>query len=167
MDEDDAHLNNVRWLSSAGETSGSKANVRQKADRSSMPERKYTDINIGEDRWITARDRQGRLDKAIGLDGILEPIEPFLSALETECVAECCGIRAYDLWPDNVARAARQWQGADLSDLMALVRANIEEMSGDECLSHRMNIHLHKQTFLELLDHLADCIRNAGDIDTD
>lgn len=129
-----------------------------------MAERKYTDINIGEDRWIIARDHQGRLDEAIGLDGILEPIEPFLSALETECVADCCGIRAYDLWPDNVARATRQWEGEDLSGLMACVRANVEQSPGDEYLSRRMNLHVHKQTFLELLDHLADCVRSAGDI---
>ena len=46
------------------------------------------DISIGKDKWITFVEPDGQQTRAIELDEILNPIEPFLNSLETECVAE-------------------------------------------------------------------------------
>lgn len=62
-------------------------------------------ISIGKARWITFVELDGRQSSAIELDEILKPIEPFLDSLEKECVAACCGIDAYTLWPEDIAGA--------------------------------------------------------------
>lgn len=122
------------------------------------------DISIGEDKWITFIELDGQQTSAIELDEILKPIESFLNLLETECVAACCGIDAYALWCEDIARAAIQSQISDLSQSIDVTRQRIAATNGDSFVSHRMNNFFHRQTLLQLIDHLAHCVRNAEDV---
>jgi hypothetical protein len=119
------------------------------------------DISIGEDKWITFIELDGQQTSAIELDEILKPIEPFLNLLETECVAACCGIDAYALWRKDIARAAKQSEITDLSQSIDDARQRIATTTGDSFVSHRMNNFFHRQTLLQLIDHIAHCVRNA------
>jgi hypothetical protein len=122
------------------------------------------DISIGKDKWITFIELGGRQSSAIELDGILRPIEPFLNSLETECVAACCGIDAYALWPEDIARAAKQSGIPDLSESIDVARQRIVDTRGDSFVSHRMNNYFDRQTLLQLVDHIAHCVRHADDV---
>jgi hypothetical protein len=122
------------------------------------------DISIGKDKWITFVELDGRQCSAIELDEILKPLEPFLDLLETECVAACCGIDAYALWPEDIAGAANQSEIPDLSQMIAAARQRIVESDAESFLSHRMNNYFDRQTLLQLVDHIADCVCHADDV---
>lgn len=79
-----------------------------------MPKPNRNDISIGKDKWITFIDLVDGQRDAIELDEILKPVEPFLNMLETECVAACCGVDAYSLWPDDIATAAKRLDPIEL-----------------------------------------------------
>jgi hypothetical protein len=130
-----------------------------------MPKPNRNDINIGEDKWITFIELQGRQSNPIDADKILDPIKPFLDRLETECVAACCGIDAYGLWPDDIARATRDFGDPGLPDRIAAVRNRIAEAGGDVFVSHRMNNYFDKQVLLQLLDHIACCVVYGRGVD--
>lgn len=122
------------------------------------------DISIGKDKWITFVELDGRQTSAVELDGILKPIEPFLDSLETECVAACCGIDAYALWPEDIASAARKTELPDLSQSIAAARQRIIEADGDSFVNHRMNNYFDRQTLIQLIDHIAHCVRYADSV---
>jgi hypothetical protein len=126
-----------------------------------MPNR--NDISIGKDKWITFRNVDGRQTAAVELDGILEPVMPFLDMLETECVAACCGIDAYSFWSEDIVRAAARSEGTDLPGQLDDARRQIDAAGADIFVSHRMNNYLDKRTLLELMDHIIYWVGHADD----
>ena len=122
------------------------------------------DISIGEDKWIRFVELDGRQSSAIELDEILKPLAAFLDSLATECVAACCGIDAYALWPQDIACAARKSELSDLPHSIAVARKRIAETDADSFVSQRMNNYFDRQTLLQLLDHIAQCVRDAEDV---
>ncbi|HVJ69793.1 MAG TPA: DUF6331 family protein [Caulifigura sp.] len=113
------------------------------------------DISIGEDKWIKFISVADRRETAIELDPILEPIMPFLTALETDCVAECCGIDAFALWPDDLERAARQFDRATLLQQLDAVLKRVAIADGGTFVSHRLNNYFDRDVLNQLLNHLA------------
>jgi hypothetical protein len=122
------------------------------------------DISIGKGKWITFVELDGQQTDAIDLDEILKPIEPFLNSLETECVAGCCGVDAYALWPEDIAGAAKQSDLSNLSRSIETARKQIIDSGGDSFVSHRMNNFFQRQTLLQLIDHIARCVGHANDV---
>lgn len=120
------------------------------------------DISIGEDKWIPFIDLQGKYHDAVDIDEWLAPILPLLDWLETECVADCCGIDAYGFWPDAIARAAMQAGLPDLAERIAQVRERVASSGGDVFLSHRMNNYFDRQVLLQLIDHIAACLASGA-----
>ena len=120
------------------------------------------DISIGEDKWIPFIDLQGKYHDAVDIDEWLAPILPLLDRLETECVADCCGIDAYGFWPDAIARAAMQAGLPDLAERNAQVRERVAGAGGDVFLSHRMNNYFDRQVLLQLIDHIAACLASGA-----
>ena len=121
------------------------------------------DISVGKDKWITFIELDGQQTIAFELDEVLRPIEPFLNALETNCVAGCCGIDAYALWPDDIVSAAKLSVVADLPRAINDVRMRIVDADADSFVSYRMDNYFHKTTLLQLVDHIAENIRCVDD----
>lgn len=113
------------------------------------------DIRIGEDRWIPFVELNDEFDNAIELDPILSPIAAFLDQLEIHCVAGCCGIDAYGLWPEEIAAAARNTDIKDLARAVDDVLADLNEVPGNAFVSRRMNNYFHRQTLIPLIEHIA------------
>lgn len=122
------------------------------------------DISVGKDKWITFVELDWQQTNAIDLDEILKPIEPFLNSLETECVAGCCGVDAYAFWSEDIAGAAKQSAIPDLSRSIETARQRIIDSGGDSFVSHRMNNFFHRQTLLQLIDHIARCVGHTDDV---
>ena len=122
------------------------------------------DISIGKDKWITFIELDGGQSSAIELDEILKPIEPFVTSLETECVAACCGIGAYALWPEDIATAAKHTDRAELRRCLDAVQTHIAKTNGDTFVSQRMNNFFHRATLLELFNHIGYWIEHADDV---
>ncbi len=116
------------------------------------------DICIGQDQWIKAIDFDFKTAPMADLDPMLDEIIEFLKTMETECVAGCCGLDAFDFWPDGIKKAAESFDRSILErairDLACKIRALEPEILGSKTL----NVYLHKSVFLDLLDHILKCL---------
>jgi hypothetical protein len=115
------------------------------------------DISIGKDAWIefvAIADRPS--EQAVSIDHLIAPMESFWSALETNCIAGCCGIRAFSLWPDTITTASRSQDSQILvRDLVAL-RHYIEQSGADMFVSERLNTYFDKRVILQIIDHIQN-----------
>ena len=112
------------------------------------------DISIGKDQWITFIDVIGRQDRAVSFDHLIAPLESFWTALETNCVAGCCGIDAFSLWPEDIRRATSAVDSKSLADSLALLREFVEHSSADIFVSQRLNNYFDRLVLLQLIDHI-------------
>ncbi|WP_321895520.1 DUF6331 family protein [Burkholderia cepacia] len=127
------------------------------------------DIDIGPDRWIEFGDLSGGQAQAVAIDPCLAGVMSLIDALETDCVAECCGIDAFGFWPDEIAVAVSTLDRAALArladDLLSVQRA-IDALPSDLVVSTRMNQFFRKAVLVELLAHIRttiDAIRSQRD----
>ncbi|WP_423381231.1 DUF6331 family protein [Burkholderia sp. LMG 32019] len=127
------------------------------------------DIGIGPDRWIEFGDLSGGQAQAVAIDPCLAAVMPLIDALETDCVAACCGIDAFGFWPDEIAVAvgARDRDAlARLADDLLSAQRSIDALPSDLVVSARMNQYFRKAVVLELLAHIRttiDAIRSQCD----
>ncbi|WP_236027466.1 DUF6331 family protein [Burkholderia aenigmatica] len=127
------------------------------------------DISIGPDRWIEFGDPTGEQAQAVAIDPCLAAVMPLIDALETDCVAECCGIDAFVFWPDEIAGAVgtRDREAlAQLADDLLSVQRSIDALPSNLVVSTRMNQYFRKAAMLALLAHLrttVDAIRSQRD----
>lgn len=129
-----------------------------------MPKRNRNDISIGKDKWLTIIELNDCHSNAIELDEILKPVMEFFNLLETECVAACCGIVAYALWPEDIAKAAKHVGLTELQRCFHGVQTRIAEIEGNTLVSRRMNNFFHKATLVELFNHIEYWIAHADDV---
>jgi hypothetical protein len=124
-----------------------------------MPTRPHKNaIWIGDDRWIEFIDLDGRYDQAVHVDAPLSSLEAFWSALETMCVAGCCGFDAFDFSPEGIAEAARGLPHARLHDQLEEAIRVVEKLDTTVVVSRRLNNLADKRTFLALLSHVKACL---------
>ncbi|OXI84408.1 hypothetical protein CFB40_25635 [Burkholderia sp. AU31652] len=119
------------------------------------------DISIGPDRWIEFGDLSGGHAHAATIDACLAEVMPLIDALETNCVAECCGIDAFGFWPDEikVAVATRDRDAlARLADDLLTVQHSIDALPSDFVVSTRMNQYFRKAVVVELLAHIRTTV---------
>lgn len=118
------------------------------------------DISIGEDCWITFGDTED-FSRAVEIDPYLAPILPFLESLEVVCVAGCCGIDAFCLWPEEIEKATAA-MGENQRQLLATnlmgVHDEIDRLSSDTLCSTRINQCFPKSVFMELLAHIRGVV---------
>jgi len=113
------------------------------------------DICIGPGEWITSVDIDAKqISSAVDIDPLLSSMADFLARLETNCVAECCGIDAFDLWPENIRRAAALSGDRTLHQKLAALKAFIVEREADCFGGIRLNNYFHRNTLLQLVDHI-------------
>ena len=120
-------------------------------------DRQY-DIRIGDDAWIEFIDLDGRYDRAVDIDGLLGELWPLICRLETHCVAGCCGIDAYDFTREGVATALLELDCAHLHAACAAAKAAVTAAASEVLKSAAMNHFADKRVFLQLLEHLDECI---------
>ena len=116
------------------------------------------DIQIADDAWIEYIDIAGRYDQAIDIDALLDGLWPLICRLETHCVAGCCGMDAYDFTRDGVAMALLELDRAHLHAACAAARIAMAATASDVLLSNTMNHYADKRVFLQLIEHLDECI---------
>ena len=120
-------------------------------------DRQY-DIQIGDDAWIEFIDLDGRYAQASDIDALLGELWPLICRLETHCVAGCCGMDAYDFTREGVATALLELDRAQLHAACAAARIAVAATASDVLLSNTMNHYADKRVFLQLLEHLDECI---------
>lgn len=119
------------------------------------------DISIGQDQWISFGKLADGQASAVQIDPALAPIMPLIDRLETECVAGCCGIDAFGLWPDAIEQAIATMDQSELGRLvsdLASAQGEIERLPCEVVVSMRMNQSFRKAVFLEVLTHLRNVV---------
>ncbi|AWV03933.1 hypothetical protein DM992_32705 [Burkholderia sp. JP2-270] len=121
------------------------------------------DISIGQDRRIEFGNLADGQGQAVAIDPYLATVMPLIDALETYCVAACCGIDAFGFRPDEIAVAVGTWHHdalERLADDLLSVQHAIEALPADIVVSTRMNQYCRKAVMLELLAHLRTAVDN-------
>lgn len=119
-----------------------------------MSEEHKNDISIGENQWIPFVDISSRFDSAVDIDPLILRVDDLWSALETKCVAGCCGIDAFALWPEDIEKAKTSLNLKNLLPELNSIRAEIIAIPEDVVSSNRLNNWFDKSVFLALLEHL-------------
>ena len=130
-----------------------------------MPKPNPNDISIGPDKWITFVDLSDRPRAgAVSIDQFVLPMEPFWSALETECVAGCCGIDAFSLWPEDIRTVCRSQDRQAIESSLGSLREFVEKSSADTFVSSRMNNLFEKSVLRELIQHIQSCVASEESV---
>lgn len=111
-------------------------------------------IPIGEGKWIEFIDLTGRYESAIEIDPLLKDLEPLWSALETQCVAGCCGLDAFDFYPENIANAKQVIDTSAVCQNLSSLQSALKELDGGVVLSRRLNDYADVAVFNALILHL-------------
>lgn len=115
------------------------------------------DINIGPDQWISWVELN-LADQPLRIDALLEPTIPFWEELETLCVAGCCGIDAFSLWPKDVQRAAAAVGTEQVKSHLLELRAAVLCLDSRTIVASRLNNLFDQSVFVQLLNHLLACL---------
>ncbi len=116
------------------------------------------DISIGKDSWIKWIELDPGDDNLFDIDPLLESTKNFWLDLETHCVAECCGIDAFALWPEDIKNAATSFSEHGLKQQLLTIKDAITKTECNIVISKRLNNLFHKRVFIQLLDHIIGCI---------
>ncbi len=113
------------------------------------------DISIGKGqsiKWIELDNNDGDL---LRIDALLDPTIPFWKSLETQCCAECCGIEAFALWPEDIRRASLEVDAAELKKQLMRLKAEISKSHCNIVVSSQLNNLFDKRVFISLIDHIV------------
>lgn len=122
------------------------------------------DISIGKDKWISWIDFDfTRNDDLFEIDDLLKLTFDFWDRLETQCMAECCGIDAYAFWEDDIKLAVDKMDKADIVKKLHIAKTEIKNRSETILTSTKLNNLIHKSVFIQLLDHITTIIALEGD----
>jgi len=113
-------------------------------------------ILLGAGQWIEHIDLTGRYESAVNVDLLLMDLESMWSALETECVADCCGIDAFDFSAENIANAASKLNNAEVCIKIERLRTQLGALGADVFVSKRLNNYCDRAVFEALLNHLQN-----------
>lgn len=112
-------------------------------------------ISIGENKWIKWVGFDSKKDnEIIEIDNILKPTIDFWDGLETQCVAECCGIDAFSFWEDDIEQSINNLDKTELINNLRDVKSELINTSKTIVSSSRLNNLLDKRVFIELIDHI-------------
>lgn len=118
-------------------------------------------ISIGKDQWIIFEDLNGGQKAAIHIDKLMLELMPMWTALETQCVAACCGIAAYSLWEEDVLKNTNKLNRQELIRQLEMLHASITRLSQYQAVlvSTVLNNYFTKQTFLKIVEHLLSIFK--------
>ena len=111
-------------------------------------------ILLGAGKWIEHVDLNGRYEAAVNIDPLLTGLEPVWTALETECVAGCCGLDAFDFSAERIAAARTKLNAAEVSAELEKLRSMLGDVGADVVVSQRLNNYADRSVFDALLAHL-------------
>ena len=117
-------------------------------------------IKIGENRWIKRVEiSSDDYAKAENIDPCLTKNEEFWSLLESQCVAGCCGIDAFDFYPEEIASVASKFSGGRIRSEFIEAAEIIRNSDKTVFFSNRLNWYFSKSVLSELVDHIIESIK--------
>lgn len=123
---------------------------------------KRGDIYIGNECWIEAISVDGRQTDAVNIDYLLDDLGNFWDALEQDCVAECCGLDAFDFTQKTIEQVALDGDLKELRTSIDKLIESVRHLKAEVLVTGRLNQYVDKKTFLELLAHILASIPHYG-----
>lgn len=85
----------------------------------------------------------------------MHPIEKFWTNLETECFAECCGIDAFDLWPQSITKASSDFDIDELKYYIDRLKNEVVKSPRKVVSSTMLNNLFEKSVFIQVIGHIS------------
>jgi hypothetical protein len=111
------------------------------------------DISLGPDRWLTLVHVPYVESETLPIDDLIAFTQPLWQRLETECVAECCSLDAFNFWPEQIAQLPLH-EREDFRQRLDTVSKKLRQQPHHVLSSYTLNLIINKDIFLQLLDHL-------------
>lgn len=120
------------------------------------------DISIGKNNLIKWVEFDPMDENAIlEIDYLLKPTFDFWHGIETQCVADCCGIDAFAFWPDDIIKSSAEFDQTQLVVDLRNVKEELTMSPKRIVSSMRLNALLDKGVFIELVDHILATIETS------
>jgi RNA-splicing ligase RtcB len=94
------------------------------------------------------------MEKSINIDKYLREVEGFWRNIEVHCVAECCGLDAFDFSKNVIQKATSNETKTQVIKTLELIISEIAASQENEVSSEVFNSHLNKIEFVELLEDI-------------
>ncbi|NID09543.1 DUF6331 family protein [Fibrivirga algicola] len=91
-----------------------------------------------------------------------DPLGQFWNKAETVCMIACCGIYAFDLWPDNIAKVVQELDKVGLLKQLENLKNQVLNSSEQIVSYYRLNQNFAKVSFLELLNYLITEVKSSS-----
>ncbi|WP_299312724.1 DUF6331 family protein [uncultured Aquimarina sp.] len=99
-----------------------------------------------------------KTSKVIYIDQFLENNKEFWQDLEIYCVAECCGIHAFDFSKENIKKTISFYNSknilSDINEAIAFIEDNYSKLISSSILNHCVS----KNKFIELLKNIKQVL---------
>ena len=116
-------------------------------------------ISIGDNKWIKwGNFNPSNNSEIIEIDELLKPTYDFWTGLETQCVAECCGIDAFSFWEDDIKEAISGIDKTQLIIDLKNVKAQLIKTNMKIVSSYKLNNLMDKGVFIQLIDLIVETI---------
>ncbi len=118
------------------------------------------DINIGKDQWIKRiRFYDKDHEDLFEIDDLLRPSFDLWDRLETQCMAECCGINAYTFWEQDIKLATEHLDKTELIKKLLYAQSEILKRKESVLISEKLNDILDASVFVQLLEHIINSLQ--------
>lgn len=111
------------------------------------------DISLGPDHWLTLTDITYSGSEALDIDDLIAYTQPLWQHLETECIAGCCSLDAFNFWPEQIGKIPLH-EREGLVQRLASINSQLQQQPYQVLESNTLNLLIEKDIFLQLLNHL-------------
>jgi len=111
-------------------------------------------IDLGNDKTLVLTPIKINSQSIFSIDSSLEKLKHLLTQLESNCVAECCGIDAFNFTTTHLKEIKPHLNLEDIKLNIQVVEAELNQINAEIFISDRLNYSLHRKDFFKLLNHV-------------
>lgn len=120
-----------------------------------MPYYHRNDIRIAEDQWIRHVDISGRQARAVDIDPLVKPLQPFWDLLVVYCQFDCCGFDALCFFPEHLRVSSEELADPSLPEKIGKLHSFVLNSWSDVFVSETLDNFFDRDVLLKLLDHIV------------
>ncbi|WP_421828967.1 DUF6331 family protein [Larkinella sp.] len=119
------------------------------------------DFNYDTDSILEINERLGPFSSDITFkySNVRDPLSEFWNKTEIDCIAGCCGINAFVLWPEEIVEVVKSLDIETLVNQLERVKEQVLVSDAQIISYRRLNYNFARSSFLELMDYLITEIK--------
>jgi hypothetical protein len=127
------------------------------------PEREIVLLNFDydTDSIIEINERLGPFssDATYKYSNVRDPLREFWDKTETACVVGCCGLNAFNFWPEQIVDVVKDSDIETLVKQLERVKEQVLASDAQIVRYNRFNESFARVSFLEMMDYLITEVR--------